>query len=136
MIAECLLDTDTLSALMRRDPAAQAHARAYVSEHATLTFSIISRYEVLRGLKAKRADIQEMAFESFCAANTVLPLDDSVIVGAASIYADLRQRGLSIGDADILIAATALSSGLILATHNTRHFAAIRELQCVDWLTS
>lgn len=41
------------------------------------------------------------------------------------IRRDLRQRGELIGDFDILIAATALSAGLLLITDNVRHFERV-----------
>ena len=53
---------------------------------------------------------------------------------AADIYADLHQRGMLIGDADILIAATALEYGLDLVTNNTNHYARIVGLSLQNWL--
>ncbi len=129
-----LVDTDTLSAVMRKQPTALAHARAYLALHSRLTLSIITRYEILRGLKARQATAQQVAFEQFCAANLVLPLTDSIIVRGAEIYADLYRRGTLIGDADILIAATALEHGLALVTNNTNHFNRIAGLQLYNWL--
>jgi len=40
-----------------------------------------------------------------------LPLTDAIVIRAATIYADLHQRGTLIGDADILIAATGSNTG-------------------------
>ncbi len=112
--APTLLDTDVLSAIMRREPVALVHARRYLAVHAQFTISALTRYEVLRGLKAKNAVAQLARFEIFCAALQVLPLTDAIIVRAADIYADLHRRGELIGDADILIAATALEHGFVL----------------------
>lgn len=107
-----LLDSDILSALMRRDPTALVHAQIYLAVHDRFPFSLITRYEIWRGLLAKGASVQTAAFETFCAACDILPLTDAVITCAADIYADLHHRGRLIGDADILIAATALTHGL------------------------
>jgi len=52
---------------------------------------------------------------------------------AADIWANLKRRGLLIGEVDILIAGIALSEGLAVATHNVSHFARINNLQVVDW---
>ena len=134
MIPAALLDTDTLSNVLRQNRVVLAHAHPYLDEHGVFTFSIITRYEVLRGLKAKRANVQEAAFETFCAANTILEITDSIIVKASEIYADLHRRGSIIGDADILIAATALEHGLALVTNNTKHFKDIAGLQLENWL--
>ena len=97
---EFILDTDILSLLMRKNAAVLARAGAYLSEHQQFTISIITRYEILRGLKAKGALKQAERFEHFSARNRVLPINDRVIVQAADIYADLYQRGLLIADAD------------------------------------
>lgn len=80
-----LLDTDTISALMKGDPTVARQARAYLLEHDQLTLSIISRYEILRGFKAKRALRQLEAFDQFCATSIVLPPTDEVVVRAAEI---------------------------------------------------
>lgn len=53
---------------------------------------------------------------------------------AAEIYADLYQRGGLIGDADILIAATAIVEGCGLVTNNERHFERIEGLNVDNWL--
>lgn len=129
-----LLDTDILSAIMRQHPVVIPKAQAYLMDHERFTFSIITRYEILRGLKAKGAAKQITTFDRFCDVNTVLQLTDEAIVKASDIYAFLRQRGELIGDADILIAATALTDGLCVATNNLEHFRRIPELQIQNWL--
>ncbi len=90
-----LLDTDILSAVMRGNPAVTARARSYLTEHAALAFSIITRYEILRGLKAKNATTQLQAFDRLCETCLILPLTDEIVVRAADIYAALKQRGES-----------------------------------------
>ena len=134
MPLQALLDTDILSAVMRLHPAAVARAQAYLAVHRRFTFSMITRYEVLRGLKATGAKVQLVAFDRFCAANWVLPLTDEIIVRAAEIYADLYQHGALIGDADILIAASALVHGLTLVTNNEDHFRRVTGLHVENWL--
>ena len=129
-----ILDTDTLSFLMRKNAAVLARAGAYLSEHRQFTISIITRYEILRGLKAKGALKQAERFEDFCARNQVPPIDDKVIVQAADIYADLYQRGELIADADILIAASALASGCGIVTNNEAHFRRVTGLNIENWL--
>lgn len=129
-----LLDTNILSAIMRRDGRATARARRYLLEHHHLAFSVITRYEVLRGLLTRQAVRQQLAFEQLCAASIVLPLTDEVAIQAAAIYADLRVRGDLIGDADILIAATALVQGYAVATNNEAHYRWIATLAVENWL--
>ena len=111
-------------------------ARVYLDRWQRFTFSVLTRYEILRGLRAKGAVRQELAFDALCRLSQVLPLTDPIVVRAAAIYADLQLRGKLIGDADILIAATALEYGLTLATGNTAHFERIPGLQVISWRES
>jgi tRNA(fMet)-specific endonuclease VapC len=129
-----LIDTDTLSGVMKNQRQAMIYARTYLATHNRLTLSLMTRYEVLRGLRAKQAAVQEAAFERFCNANVVLPITDAIVVRAAAIYGDLHRQGALIGDADILIAATALEHGLALVSNNTSHFSRIAGLQLDNWL--
>jgi len=129
-----VLDTDILSLLMRKNSSVLAKAKEYLSEHDRFTISIITRYEILRGLKAKGAQQQASRFEDCCAKNRVLPITDDVVLRAADIYADLYKRGGLIGDADILIAASALANGLAIVTNNGEHFRRVKDLEVVNWL--
>jgi tRNA(fMet)-specific endonuclease VapC len=62
---------------------------------------VLTRYEILRGLRAKSAVRQELAFDALCRLSQMLPLTEPIAVRAAAIYADLQLRGELIGDADI-----------------------------------
>jgi tRNA(fMet)-specific endonuclease VapC len=129
-----LLDTNTLSEIMKGvDLHMQDHARRYLGIFRYFTFSIITRYEILRGLKARRATRQLARFEQRCQHSQVLPLTDEIIVQAAEVYAVLYQEGQLISDADILIAATALTHHLVLVTENVNHFRRIPGLSIESW---
>ncbi|MFN3420954.1 MAG: type II toxin-antitoxin system VapC family toxin [Armatimonadota bacterium] len=133
LIPPSLLDSDTVSLIMRKNPIVIARAQAYLQQHKKLTFSIITRYEILRGLKCLGATRKLDEFEEFCRQNIILPLTDAIIVRAAEIYADLYRRGQLISDADILIAATAIEHNLALVTNNLTHFQRILNLQVTSW---
>jgi tRNA(fMet)-specific endonuclease VapC len=134
-ISKTLVDTDILSAIMKRRPVALNHARNYLATHPQLTLSLITRYEVRRGLEAKNAAKQLVAFDRFCAANEVLPLTESIVVRASESYGDLHSRGCLIGDADILSAATAIEHGAVVSTNNEAHFRRVPNLVVVNWLS-
>ena len=131
---KALLDTDTLSAILRGTPVVQARSRDYLAEHRAFALSIITRYEILRGLKAKDATAQVQAFDRFCETCLILPLTDAIVVKAAEIYATLRRRGQPTGDADILIGASALTHGFGVVTNNEAHFRRIEGLHVDNWL--
>lgn len=97
------------------------------------SLSSITRYEVLRGLKARGAARQAARFEAQCQASVVLPLTDEVVVTAADLYAWLHRAGQLIGEANSLIAATALVNDLTLVTNNLGHFRRIPDLRVTTW---
>jgi tRNA(fMet)-specific endonuclease VapC len=132
-----LLDTDILSELFKGNRAVRTSASEYIGEHRRLTISHITKYEILKGLKAKKAQKQVNAFLAFCKVNIVLPITDDVIVivKAAEIYALLREQGAVISDADILVAsiAIAITNNLVLVTNNINHFSLIQGLKLDNW---
>jgi tRNA(fMet)-specific endonuclease VapC len=131
---EALLDTDTLSAVMKGNPLVLARARAYLAEHGSLALSIITRYEILRGLKAKNATSQVQAFDRLSRELPYRVLDGR---GRCQSRRNLRRAQAAwepIGDADILIGASALTEGLAVVTNNEDHFRRIPGLHVQNWL--
>jgi len=129
-----LLDSDTLSEILRARNETVAHrATQYLARNSCFTFSLITRFETLRGLKAKNATAPWAQFEMRCAESLIFPISEEVIELAADLYADLHRRGELIGDADLLIAATALHHELVLVTRNTEHFKRIPGLTIENW---
>ena len=129
-----LLDTDILSEFIKRQNAPiLTHASAYLQQYGRFTFSAFSRFEIRRGFHQKQASRQLARFEIFCGHSAVLPVTDAIFDRAALLWADARKRGHASGDADLLIAATAIEHGLVLATGNVRHFVWVPGLQMEDW---
>jgi tRNA(fMet)-specific endonuclease VapC len=128
-----MLDSDTLSfALKRREPTA-SRADRYIREHGGLVISIIACYEVLRGLKYTNATQLLTRFYRYVDTNLILPLDLEACERATEIYATLRSSGTLIPDADILIAAIALTHDCVLVTNNTQHYQRIPDLELENW---
>lgn len=48
-------------------------------------------------------------------------------------FGNLKRLVITIGNSDILIAATALSNNLTLATNNVKHFKHIKNLSIINW---
>ena len=129
-----LLDTDTLSCLLRsRSPRLVQVAESYRQEHGRFAFSAITRYEIVRGLQIKNATTQLVQFMGVCNHSLVLPVSGTVLANAADLWVHSRRHGLPRADADLIIAATAISSGRVLITQNTRHFAHLPGLRIANW---
>ena len=129
-----LVDTDTLSAFMTRNPRVLARAAAYMAEHERLSFSAMTRFEVLRGLEARRAVRRIQEFRGACSTAHITPITDAILDRAAVVYGELRRAGTLIPDADLIIGVTALELGYDMVTNNVRHFNRIPGLRVVNWL--
>jgi len=63
----------------------------------------------------------------------VIPVTDPVFETFGRLKAVYGAKGITIEDFDLLLAATALAYGLVLVTHNLKHFQKIKELTVEDW---
>ncbi len=105
---EALLDTDTVSAIVRGKPPLQGNDLAYAREHGPFKFSAFTRYEVRRGLAARQATRRLEDFEVFSGQSEILPITTEILDRAAVIWGEL--------------------------TNNVRHFNRIPRLTVVNWL--
>jgi tRNA(fMet)-specific endonuclease VapC len=129
-----LIDTDILSEVIKlRDPVVVQHAIDYTRQVGPLSFSAVTRYEVVRGYKHKRAAKQLARFVVFCQQARILTVTDAIWDRASDLWAYARTYGHPHKDADLLIAATALDEGLDLATGNIGDFAWVPGLVIKDW---
>lgn len=128
-----LIDTDILSEILkRRNANVAAKALAYFQQHMGFTFSSITRYEIRRGHILKKSHAL-WRFDIFCRHNRVITVDDPALDRAAELWAIAQAGGHPCGDADLIIAATALESDLTLVTGNTPHFSWIPGLRLENW---
>ena len=98
-----------------------------------LLISPIAYYEVRRGLLAIGSEKRMHKFEQLCRLFPVGQLDNRILDIAANIYAELRNKGRSINDADVFIAAFCRQHNFALVTNNTKHFENISGLYLLDW---
>ena len=132
-----LLDTDMLSEILKkRDQNVMAAARTYLLHHRRFAFSAMTQYEVVRGMKSTGAVRQLSSFLATAGTSDVFPVSISVLMRAADLWAEAHKSGHPRNDADIIIAATALEEGRVLATGNKGHFAWITGLRISDWRTA
>jgi tRNA(fMet)-specific endonuclease VapC len=129
-----LLDSDILSAILSGQQGALYKAKDYLRKNSQLSFSTITEFEVLRGLKWKNADRQIDRFVQVCHTSDIRPVTSAIVEIASNIHVALRRNGVLIGDADILIAATAIAADCPLATNNVRHFSRIDGLRIENWM--
>jgi tRNA(fMet)-specific endonuclease VapC len=123
---KALLDTDILSEVLKgRNPQVVAQAEVYLRHHAMLTVSAVSGIEVVSGLQRMARSAQLEQFLRALDAIEVLPVDTQSAVLAGRIDGDLLRTGQPIGRADPIIAAQAITLGVVLVTGNVRHYEHI-----------
>ncbi len=132
-MTEALLDTDILSFYFKGDLKVVEKVNVYLKEYDQLNISIITYYEIVGGLKFKRANTQLKEFGEFADNNNIIYISERSAQIAGDIYADLRSRGLTIGTSDILIASIAIENDLTLVTNNERHFETMPNLKIENW---
>lgn len=128
-----LIDTDILSLFLRGHPLVEERLARRLTAHPGLHISILTEYEILSGLEQRNARRQKERFLELVQNLVVCPLTSKSIRKSASLYADLRRRGQTLDDMDLLIAGTALERELVMVTHNRRHFGRIAGLEVEDW---
>ena len=127
------LDSDVLSYYFSGNQIVYGKMEKAIKTGENIALTAINVYEILKGFKWRKNENKEILFKRFLEKIPVFPLDDDVIELAANIYADLRVSGITIGDADIIIASTVIRNNGKLATNNVKHYRNIKNLKLVDW---
>jgi len=130
----CTLDTNIISAFLKKDLRVVSRVSNYLESFDRLTINIISYYEILRGLKDLGNEEKLRKFEEFVQENEFISIGKDAVIKAAEIYAYLKKQGNLIEDADILMASIAIVENLVLVTNNIKHFERIEGLATENWL--
>ena len=89
-------------------------------------------YEIRRGLLYKPSPKKYEMYKAFVKHYGVGEMSAEMWTKSADIYSELRRRSLTIGDADIFIAAFCILNGYTLITNNKKHFDIIDDLLIDD----
>lgn len=124
-----ILDTDVLSALMRREPEPTAVAWLDRQPPESVWTTAVTVFEIRFGLEllapGRRRRQLEDAFTRAVAEDfegRVLPFDQEAAHEAAGRAAERRAAGKPVDFRDIEIAGIVAARRATLATHNVRHF--------------
>jgi tRNA(fMet)-specific endonuclease VapC len=131
-----LLDTDVISFYLRGQAGVVQRVAQYLQYHPQLELSVISYYELRRGLVQIGATRRLQTLEIFVTRCRVWEISAEVAREASTIAGQLAAVGNRLDDADVLIGATARTLGIGVATGNVRHFSRISELEVVNWIES
>ncbi len=128
-------DTDTLSAVLRRDPPLSLIRRLARTPPEEQFTTAVTLGELLYGA-AKRgsATLTQKVRELVIGALPVLPFDERAAEAYGPLRARLESDGRRLDEPDLRIASIALSRGLVVVTGNVRHFSRVPDLKVENWL--
>ncbi|HEX9638041.1 MAG TPA: type II toxin-antitoxin system VapC family toxin [Acidobacteriota bacterium] len=116
-----LADTNVLGELAHPQP--NPGVLNWAGQVVELSLSVITLEEIQFGLAWKPNHRIQSWFDRFFAEQCrVLPITEDVALRAGALRGQLRARGETRTQADMLIAATALANRLTLVTRNTNDF--------------
>ena len=125
------LDTNTISYLWRQDAKVQAALLAMDAASVAVPSVVLAELVFGRHNNPAASAKLQVLIQDLRDAYPVLDFNAS----AADWHGLLRARfkAQPAPDRDLMIAATCLSHGCALVTHNTKDFARIEELTLLDW---
>ena len=137
-----LLDTNIYSEIAKPEPS-QKVMELMLQNQKISAISVVSWSESLYGVKrmpqgAKKERLEDFLFNRIQPYFEIMPFDQN----CAWIYTDLKvrleERGTPMPDADLRIASTAISNGMILVTRNTKDFEVLSDcstLALMNWFS-
>ncbi|MEM9161583.1 MAG: type II toxin-antitoxin system VapC family toxin [Cyanobacteria bacterium P01_F01_bin.4] len=128
-----MLDTNICIYILKNHP---AHLRDKLKAAETLSISAVVYAELCVGVELSPAHLQTPRREQLQQFINLLEIagwDSLAAEHYASIRADLKQKGMPIGNMDLLIAAHARSLDQVLVTNNAREFERVDGLQLENW---
>jgi predicted nucleic acid-binding protein len=127
-MAAILLDTTVIIDLLRGRPKTAARLRALRESGDSVYASAVNIEETVRGLRPN----ETVAARRLFAGLRVVPLGEAEGWTAGDWRREYADRGVTLTQADCLIAAAAVAVGARLATGNQKHFP-FRELVVDEW---
>lgn len=137
-----LLDTNIVSEFVKERPNEQVLA-FYAARKSLCAIASITWQELTRGVKRMPEGKHRNTIQNFIRnleANVeVLPYDKLSAQICGEMQADAEKNGKPLPSYDSQIAATAISNGMVLVTHNIQDFEPMKEksfLRVEDWFTA
>lgn len=132
MTLKFMLDTNSVSFALRNQ--GQVAARILRQSPSELCVSAITVAELRYGADKRQSGKLHALIDTFIGSVVAQPIGELEAARYGQVAAELESLGTPIGQFDTMIAAHALTLGLVLVTNNTRHFSQVRDLEYEDWL--
>ena len=137
-----LLDTNIVSEFSKENPNKQVLA-FYEARRDMCAISAVTWQELQRGVirlpDGRKKKYLECCLKKYDECFEVIPYDKFSASICGELQANAEKEGKTLPNYDSQIAATAISNGMILVTHNTADFEPMKEkafLRLEDWFTA
>jgi tRNA(fMet)-specific endonuclease VapC len=126
-----LLDTDTIGFALRGQGRVAEQLGRRPPSHVCTSCVVVGELEL--GVARRRSRKLRRALDALYSGLEVLAYDVEAARRYGRLAAMLLDEGVPIGVEDTMVAAHALSRGLVLVTHNRQHFGRVPGLRVEDW---
>jgi tRNA(fMet)-specific endonuclease VapC len=128
-----LLDTDiSIHIIKKRPPSVLKRLRSHQLEQIAVSAITVAELE-LGVAKSQHPERNRIALAEFLIPLALIDFDCGAAQAYGGLRAALESKGAPIGAMDMLIAAQAVSRGLILVTNNTKEFRRVGALHVENW---
>lgn len=130
-----VLDTNTVSFLMRGDPNVATRLTAHRRTDVSLPQPVVAEieYGLARMPSSARRTRLRRRFDILLADLVRADWSDDVSRAFGHIKAELEKRGVRIEDFDVAVASHALSRDAVLVTDNIEHMSRVPRLRLENW---
>ena len=126
-----LLDTNICAGILRGK--SEIISR-YVENAGNVAIPAMAVGELYFGVeKSRDKDKNRRLLKELMAVIPSVQTTDDIMAKYGELRAEMEAAGMRLEDADLLIAATAVSLGAVLVTGNIRHFDRVPGLQVENW---
>ncbi len=127
-----LLDTNICVYWLKGDESIEK--RACEIDLKAISVSFITISELYYGsYKSRKINENIAAIEKLEGKLEIIDSNEEICKNFGELKAELEKEGKIIDDADLFIAACALTNNLILITNNEKHFGRIESLKLENW---
>ncbi|MEE0998253.1 MAG: type II toxin-antitoxin system VapC family toxin [Treponemataceae bacterium] len=123
------LDTNIISYILNGNEKVKNRIEEILLNNDIISIPVFSYYEIKRGLLSVGASAKIERFNNFVRICELVDINISTFDIAAQIYAQLKQKGNLIEDADLFIGVSALENNAVLITNNANHLQRIPNLK-------
>jgi predicted nucleic acid-binding protein len=127
------LDTNIISYFLKNDSAIVQKINEEKDKQNKFIVPPMVYFEIQNWLVKNRSRNKMEIFQRIYADQGIGVIDKDIIDIAIAEKLKLQEKGFSIEDDDLLIAAYCLKHKLALVTNNTKHFKNIEDLGIINW---